>query len=335
MENDSKYSVYVFKSSKEAILELNNNEYSFKKEDIYYVGKGNESRIKNMDRNVECNYLTRMLSGYVEILQSSLTEEEALSLEEFYIDKFNSEFYLSNKTLGNKMYLRKDVIPEIKYLIELDSMGIININLSSLSEETRTSKSSIMKIQDLAEYISCVPRPPSNIKQILNKYKPKEDNKVVLFGELKYCFDLIDKGILRMSMKDLYTYYNLSHAIVKEAKESNIIPIRPNENILNDLFNSYGFHIITEKELRDGKVLSCLILKDKHNLNITDIEIAEILSINSSRVADVKRSDNEGLKPVELSNEEIGMLFSKNKDYLITETYIKNKKFEWYSPEVY
>lgn len=322
--------VYLFKATIDKVIKIDGIDVTFKNGDVYYIGEGNGNRIKHMTRNNDCNTLTEMLKGEIVIYEENLTKQEALDLEKDLIEEYKNIGYIANKTDGQKTVLQREKIPIIKYLIELDRQGIIEMSYYDLERETDTSRSSFYGLQDNVEYITAIPHPPENIEYILKRYEPIKVQNNKLLGELKYFIDLIDKKYLKMSYKDLYCdVYNTYHDKIKEAKAFPY-SIRPPEDILNSVISKYGYHIKSDKEILYGKILSCLNLKERYNLKVTDLQIAELYNVNLTKVTDIKRRFQNNIVPMEIEPEIIGILFNYDRRYLVPdESTPKNEKFEW------
>lgn len=312
---DNRFYVYVFKSSKDAEIEIDNEIKYINKGDIYYVGKGTNDRVKDLNRNVECNEFTEILDGYSEIVVDDLTEVDALALEQELINTYENEYYLTNKNKNNKYVLKKEVIPIINFLNELIDKNIIQMSLNELSKETKTPVSSIRKIRSMTDYTNMKPFPPNNLIEILSKYKPKDDEVLIKKKEFKYLLNLIDVGIINMSLAKLCDYTGIYHKIAQEVRDSEIEPLRPSPHVLLELIESYGFHNESEKDILDGKIKACFNLREKFNLKLNDSEIAKLLNTNYSRVADVKRSKST-IKVQELSDEELFLVMKNNKQVM-------------------
>lgn len=325
--------VYVFKSTKNKKVKIDENIYDFNIGDVYYVGEGNDNRIKHMNRNIECNILTEKLNGKIEVVAENLTKQEALKLESQLIKEYKELGFLANKDEGNKNTLNKADIPIIKFLIELDRQGIIDMNYSDLEKETNTSRSSIYSIQDSVNYLSAIPKPPDNLLEILTRYKPLRDNNRLL-GELKYFIELIDNGFLKMTYKDLYEKeYNTTHDKIKASREFPCT-LRPSNEKIKEMIDKYGYHNKDEKEIRNGKILSCLNIKKQFNLKVSDLYIAELFDVSLNTVANVKSGKYKNIDPIEVDSDVLLRLFSFEPTYLIPDNPLpKNEKFEWTKSE--
>ncbi|HDR7676646.1 TPA: hypothetical protein QCX88_004816 [Bacillus wiedmannii] len=89
MQNN--YYVYEYYALQDGTVEFNEEIFSLRHGDVYYVGKGTGNRLSTGIRNMKCESFKKALGFGYRIIRDDLTEEDALEYERKIVQDYKEK----------------------------------------------------------------------------------------------------------------------------------------------------------------------------------------------------------------------------------------------------
>lgn len=293
--------------------------YIYSKGDTFYFGKGIKNRINQKHANRDCENIKSY--GYKqEIVEENLTEQEAFIKEQEFISQYLKDGYsLTNKTKKcDKNFASSEDIATVKYILMLKSANVIRISDIDICLECNVYSGLINDIKN-KKYENISAKVPDNIDYILQTYGThhlSEDD--IIIGNIKYCLNLIETGVLKMNQSDLAAYYGKIGTYISKIKSEeigkNIYPIIP-KNLL-EMLKEFDPSKMTDKEELDGKLEYIFNLIDDGIVSMSIRDIETVLSkyynreITYQTIQYFKRTNRNKVTPLPIENELLTKILS-------------------------
>lgn len=325
MQND--YYVYEYYALQDGTVQFNEEIFSLRQGDVYYVGKGTGNRLSKGIRNMKCESFKKAVGFGYRIIRGDLTEEEALEYEREIIQGYKEKgTLLTNKLNGNSIGIDVETISNIKYLIRLIKAGVIKMSQEAVALETESYHVLVNQLFNLDEsdvenkYNKVLVKCPDNIEYILKEYDAEKlSDKDVKYGNIKYVLKLMDQNVIKANQREIADYFNESTTVVsgiKKEKYQNVIPLKPDN--LAEILIKFDCGKLTEIEIKEGSIKYIIDkLIEPRILNMTLMDLAKELTdshgITYNWLQDLKRR-RINVRYVKPSSEILARLFEKYHD---------------------
>ncbi len=282
------YYIYEYFSSKDGTVSTRNDGMiEIKKGSTYYVGKGKGNRISTGIRNSDCERFKNDVGWNYRVLKENMTEVEAFFYENEVIRNYReSELYLTNKLDGNVNYINPSIISSVKYLIDLNKLGILKMTQEEIALETESYGGLVHELSNTDEedekhkYYEIIPECPENIDYFILKYDAnKVTDRDIKYGNIKYVLELLESGLLKANQREIADLFNENTTVVsgiKKGKYNNIKPVKPNN--LGEILKMFDPSKLNESEVREGTAKYILDNYLDNILEITKRELSKELT---------------------------------------------------------
>ncbi|MFJ8527333.1 hypothetical protein [Bacillus sp. NPDC094106] len=213
MQNN--YYVYEYYALQDGTVEFNDETFSLRNGDMYYVGKGTGNRLSTGIRNMKCESFKKAVGFGYRIIRDELKEEEALEYERGIIEGYKEKgILLTNKLNGSSVGVDVETISNIKYLIRLIRAGVIKMSQETVALETESYHVLVNQLFNLDEsdvenkYNKVLVKCPDNIEYILKEYDAENlSDKDVKYGNIKYVLKLMEQNVIKANQREIADFF--------------------------------------------------------------------------------------------------------------------------------